>query len=287
MFHYLKLVKNQLEQLSKINFIKKIMKKNIALLAFTCVSIIMIFGIYTPKATSNSNGAPSGFANNPSGNGTKTCTNCHNEAITPFPAGSGFKITKNGLPVTSYIPDSTYDVSFSIILNVGNKQTGFEATTENSAGFIGTNNTPGPGAKLIGAATYITQTTPKTGNNPTWTYKWTAPGANNNIVTFYGSLRVDNLGIYTTSLDLTEEVSSTAVANIFNSTVSLYPNPSNGAVTINNTGKPMNVSIFKFNGATVKTVLVNKTETINLNTGIYLFSINNDNQQYSKKVIIN
>lgn len=75
---------------------------------------------------------------------------------------------------------------------------------------------------------------------------------------------------------------------------SVYPNPSNDILNIDNTANALmqDISITDMNGRTVKTIKLNgessaKVNVSNLNTGIYMMSIKSDKGTVTKKIIKN
>lgn len=271
------------------------MKKAIFPLFLITIVAVSLFS-KVEKAYTYVNGSPGYKSGGPSSGGA-TCASCHGETVSNLAATSGgFIITKNGVTVTTYNADSTYDVSFGYIGNTGTKRTGFETCTElagTSGGFIGTNNTPGSGAKMIVSSQMVTHTTTKTGTNPTWTYKWTAPVSGTGSVTFYGVLRIDNTGIYKSNLTLTETiVTPSGISNVGFNTINTVPNPTNDFCKINIQAKevmaynaigalvPVNFSV---NGSNTTIDI----STLKSSEYYFLKIIDNNGKQFSSKIFKN
>ena len=71
----------------------------------------------------------------------------------------------------------------------------------------------------------------------------------------------------------------------------MYPNPSNGNFSINNSNKMYSIEIYSIIGQKIltakKTALNQKLSATNINKGMYLVKITDDSKSLIKKLIIN
>ena len=79
-----------------------------------------------------------------------------------------------------------------------------------------------------------------------------------------------------------------SVNDINENAISVYPNPSSGSIFVNGIPSQFTLSIYNLTGQKLNTFEANSTEEIQLNlpVGIYLVQIKNQQQQYTKKLII-
>lgn len=195
-----------------------------------CLLLILIlpFAIMNQLATGNSNGAPFGHANDPSGN-NKTCRACHSGAA-PTEINA---ITAN-VPVAGYTPGETYAITVSIS-EAGISRFGFQATVQNSsgnpAGTISLSNTTETG--LVGSNLYVNHRSAGTSGSgsKSWSFNWTAPAAGFGPATVYASVMAANNNgnnngdnVYRSSLTI-QENTLVSIADVLLNEISIYPNP--------------------------------------------------------------
>ncbi len=174
-----------------------------------------------------------GYAGDPAG-GNLTCKSCHSGPM-PVTDKSGW-ITSN-IPVTGYVPGSTYTVTATASA-AGHTTFGFEITPQNQSGiYLGSLATLNTQTQLDfnPAKPRISHTTSgiNGAGSKTWTFTWTAPGAGAGPVTFYGMFNVtnnDNSGtgdtIYSSKTMVMENTMSVAhVAATDPINIAVFPNP--------------------------------------------------------------
>lgn len=269
------------------------MKKTL-LFAFSIALALIINSSITQNAYTNSSGAPSGRAGNPAAS-NQTCSTCHgeNESVS---TNVLIELSQNSVPVTgNYTPGATYDLKLSLS-GGSTAQSGFEITSENSAGLIGT-WIAGTGSKFAGGNTkYITHSTPKSGTTLSWNMQWTAPAAGAGTITFYAVIRCNNQGIYTNTAVFNESAGSgVEIASAKNlSLQSVYTN--NGTIDLNlQAGKssPLNITVYNLQGAEVFAQKNNISAgmnqislPINQAKGMYIVKIATPEAVLAKKVIL-
>ncbi|MBI1184917.1 T9SS type A sorting domain-containing protein [bacterium] len=236
---------------------------------------------------SNFNGPPQAVSGSPLENGMN-CTFCHTGA----PNSGGGSIAISG--VDAYVPGQTYTIEVQIT-DQNSGMFGFQLTalTDNNkqAGTL----KAGTHTKLYkwSSNTYIEHNAPvKDGK---FSFEWTAPATDEGTVTFYASGNAANgdnssFGdhIYVTKQSA---MSATAVEDIAGSVFSLYPNPSNGRVTIAmNEGKQLtNVQVVDMQGKIVHQAnsLNQPSLTIeNLETGVYILKVQVNNDWFTRRLAI-
>ncbi len=164
-----------------------------ALMIFVLILLIhTLEGLYNPL-TSHETGAPAAHTGSP-GDNFETCTDCHNGPAETIVAGW---ITSN-IPVTGYVPGSTYSVS-ATINSPGHSKCGFEVSPQDAAGNIlgSLMITNLAETKLVGLGNYVTHTaagTSSPGGTKTWTFDWVAPASGTGDVTFYGAFNATDNG---------------------------------------------------------------------------------------------
>ncbi|OFY62513.1 MAG: hypothetical protein A3H98_13180 [Bacteroidetes bacterium RIFCSPLOWO2_02_FULL_36_8] len=277
------------------------MNKKLLFTLSACV-IIIIFSTVR-EIHSNGTGAPEGYSGAPGGNGN--CTGCHEE-------GSGSDqpgwITSN-IPVTGYLPDSTYTLT-ATATKVGEPKFGFEIRPYSTdAAKEGTLILTDPNAtQLIGSGKYITHTaTGTTGSgNKSWNFKWKAPAAGINKVTFYGAfVCANNNGsptedeVYVSTLAV-KDTTKVGIEEFIskNSKINIYPNPGNGNCFIDIDAlhhTSYNVSIVNGTGQIIHNEVVNVTpgqKTIkniqleNNSYGTYIIKFSSNKEEINKPLIV-
>ncbi|MDR0803417.1 choice-of-anchor V domain-containing protein [Fluviicola sp.] len=131
----------------------------------------------------NAAGSPGGKTGAP---GDGNCTQCHSGAVQ---SGSGFNLvslTNGGTAVTDYDPNTTYQVTVTMLTN--NPKNGFEIVALNpnntAAGTFAITNATNTKTISFGGKTRVTHKLVGTTLN-SWTFNWTSPSTNVGTVTFY------------------------------------------------------------------------------------------------------
>lgn len=280
------------------------MKKNLLFIAFTLFTGIAIIGLSMHSATSYPEGAPSSVAGAPGDNG-KTCakSGCH-------PGGSTaiFDVITSDVPVTGYVPDSTYTIT-ATITDPNLVKFGFEITPQNTAGTVlGTMSiSDAVKTKFTSSSNkYITHTS--NGNlfpdhTATWSFHWTAPAAGTGDVTFYGAFDFANNNggtsgdvIHTATLVIPEGF-GTAVNDVVSiESLNVFPNPAADHVNISyalSQAGPVDITLFDLSGKAVKELSRHDqapgTHHIDLplsdvGSGVYIVKLHAGDQVITRKV---
>lgn len=244
--------------------------------------------------------------------GSTGCFNCHgnqNSATTVT-----LTLMDGSTEVTEYEPGKTY----YIIMAGSNSNTtqgkyGFQLTCANAGGAAaGTFNTNGiTGVAARANNTFLEHSTPLTGNSigsagfeyGSQLLKWTAPAAGTGTVKFYAVLNAVNGN---NSSDAGDQWNFGASANITERTttavksinqlkgVTLFPNPSNGAVIVelgNTTPGKYTFQLTDMTGRVLQSSEAllgsgtnqHKADVSALGTGIYLMKVTNGQQETTMK----
>jgi hypothetical protein len=275
------------------------MNKNLQIITSTLLMTAFISGMsaFTNSETSaNSTGAPATRTGSPGD--TKSCTTCHAGT-----AQNAIGIMSSNIPVTGYVPGSTYMIN-AVCTDATKNRFGFEISPQNIAGAkLGVLTvTDITRTKLVGSGKYITHTSAGTTGTGTisWSFNWTAPAAGTGDVTFYGAFNFSNhnnatsgdlikLSQFTVSEDLftgIENISASAQINI-------YPNPVSdiARIVMPSSIKPETIRIFALDGKVVRTfenLPTNENFEMNVATlaaGTYYVSLETENGFYSSKLI--
>lgn len=190
----------------------------------------------------NSGGRASGGGDNTGRTGTSaTCQQCHNSGSFANPT-TVMTITRNGMPVTGYVPGQIYDVSLTVSSTTAGGKFGFSAVAvkksdnTTNAGSL-TAVTSGTMIHTLGGRQYAEQHMVL--SNGLVQFKWTAPATGFGVVKFYaagnvvngtGSTGGDN-GTPSISLELAEAVSTVQQANLI-AAMTAYPNPTQNILNL-------------------------------------------------------
>ena len=69
--------------------------------------------------------------------------------------------------------------------------------------------------------------------------------------------------------------------------LSIYPNPSKGIINIdNNSNLISNIEIINTLGQTIKSYITNKSISVELEKGVYIVKIKNEEETISRKIVI-
>lgn len=192
------------------------MKKTIIASIIGIAAVVM-----TGELTSNPTGAPLGRTGSPADGATCSSSGCH--FGTPSPLAN--VITSN-IPTTGYVPGQSYTITVTVP-GSGNK--GFQVSPQKTDGTqLGTLQA-GPGTQVNGK--YITHTAQKTGT-AVWNFNWTAPAAGTGNVTFYGAFAQGRSTTRTSSLTVSEAVSTSVSELRAFSKVNVYPNPASSEINL-------------------------------------------------------
>lgn len=188
-----------------------------------CMGILLAI---SSTVFTNTGGAPAGRTAAP---GEGNCTGCHSGSlITSGADWNNFTITSN-IPVTGYVPGSTYTITISHTQSGINKW-GFQATVLNSsntmAGTIVNTNTLQMSTQTSGGKTYIGQNSGGTSGSGTksWSFDWTAPNPGVGSITVYAVVNASNNNssdagdlIYARNVSFTQQGQGPPVATIVSS----------------------------------------------------------------------
>lgn len=267
---------------------------------------MFVVGLSMHSATSYPEGAPSSVAGAPGDNG-KTCAKngCH-----PGNATAIFDAITSNVPVTGYVPDSTYTITASIT-DPGLVKFGFEITPQSASGtMLGTMSiTDAVTTKFTSSSNkYITHTS--NGNyfpnhTATWSFNWTAPAAGTGDVTFYGAFDFANNNggtsgdlIYTSTLVIPEGfgtgINEPASIHTFN----VFPNPAADQTTISYTltqAQPVLISLFDLSGKEVMQLSRENQAAAGtyqfqlpiseIGSGVYVIKLTTGDQSFTRKLV--
>jgi hypothetical protein len=208
------------------------MKKIYFIFSIFIISMSMVL-VSTPGAHSNSSGGPSGNTGSPGDGFTCQRSGCHNGT-----AQSRAGLITSNVPASGYLPGTTYTITVTLS-EPGINRFGFQVSPQSPTGtLLGTLiSTDGPNTQLVGGGKYITHrnagTQPSSTNTRTWTFDWIAP--DEAAATFYGSMMASNNNgnnggdqVFTSSLALQRDISSSVNSNLGETTFTIFPNPMEG-----------------------------------------------------------
>lgn len=268
------------------------------LFAATVIAIGIIFADHTSVAEGNVAGAPIGKTGSPGD--ASNCTGCH-AGVASTTAG----LITSSVPVTGYIPGTTYTITATITASGINKF-GFEASPQNGSGtqkgtLVVTNATE---TKLLGTtAKYITHKSAGTSGtgSKTWTFDWVAPAAGNGNVTMYGAFVAANGNgtntgdqVFLSSLLIAEDLTA-GIAGVDNENgIVLYPNPANEKMFLKLSDadkKIVSIQLTDITGKSIKTISYDNLpedksiDIADLPGGMYVLSIVSESGTSIKKFI--
>ncbi|MCF6213611.1 MAG: T9SS type A sorting domain-containing protein [Flavobacteriaceae bacterium] len=245
-----------------------------------------------------SSGAPNAGVTGSPGDGFD-CTACHTGADTFTAYNLALNIQTN-IPSGGYTLGQTYTITVSQTYS-GAIEHGFQITAENSvASKVGTFViTDALHTQVQNSGAFVTHT--KAGNDiASWSFNWVAPSIDSGVITFYVASIAGNPnssgGTTTTNSQMTKATLTVggvlAVNNNQLLNFSMYPNPSDGQVTLQlpSDVNQAQVDIFDYLGKTrIKKSVNASNSTIdisNLNKGIYFMRIQTDSKIGTKKLIV-
>lgn len=274
-----------------------IYKKTIVSVFALAVGAICITDL-TSTAHSNAGGAPMGRTGSP-GDGSN-CTSCHSGS-----ASSGGTITSN-VPLTGYIPGTTYNITATITV-AGINKFGFEVspqgTTSTQKGtLVVTNATE---TKLLGSTgKYITHKSTGTAGTgtKTWNFDWVAPAAGSGNAILYGAFVAANGNgtnsgdqVFLTNLLIQENITAGIMDVAANAdSWIVYPNPAADKINIESidvTAEMKSVDIYDITGKRHKSInyeTFTQTQSLDiadLPSGMYVLNIQTDKAIITKKFV--
>lgn len=253
--------------------------------------IVLIFSVALISGITNGSQAPYGHTGSP-GDG-KTCNQCHSGTSL-----TDTNITTN-IPASGYVPGTTYTITISVT-RAGINKFGFQITAENTAhskvgSFIITNSAQ---TKMV--QNEVTHTGTGTGainNSKTWTVDWTAPAAGTGNVSFYTAINAANGNshpsgdqILTSSLAVSEDLSSSISNLVLNNDFKLYPTVAENKFTIESNKLISEIAIFDLTGKVIYQTnavygnLMN-IDITNYQSGTYIIQTKTDGGIITKKLI--
>lgn len=188
--------------------------RNILKVMLTLSAAGLIFSAFTLL---HSNGSPGGYTGSP-GDG-KTCVQCHGGTAT---TQAGI-ITSDVPPIAGYTPGANYTITVTVP-GSADLNKGFEVSPQNATGTLLGTLTAGSGSQLVNSSKSVTQTTPEITGPAVWTFTWKAPVAGTGNVTFYGAFVSGYSTVLTSTMTVSEHVSSSINA-VNQLAFNIYPNP--------------------------------------------------------------
>jgi hypothetical protein len=164
-------------------------KMKTSFIVVTCLTVALL-SIGTANLHSRSNGAPAGYANDPSG-GSATCTSCHSGTAST-PSSSVVSISSN-IPANGYVPGATYTVTATVNYPSFSRF-GFELSPQFSTGaYAGTMINTSAETQIV-STKYITHTSSGISGTGTksWSFNWIAPAQGSGTISFYASFLASN-----------------------------------------------------------------------------------------------
>lgn len=217
------------------------------------------------------------------------CTSCHSGGSFGTSVTINLNDQTTGMPVTSYAPNTTYDLE--IIVNASSGTPGgygFQVTGLNTTNVqSGSYANPSSNAQI--ASSRLVEHDGTSATN-TFTVEWTAPSAGDGSVTFYAAGNAVN-GTGNTSgdqaalnnLTVTEATFSTGAFEV--EQISIYPNPSRDEINISGLNEIAPYSIYNVLGAEVLRGSLGIDDSIGITgfeRGLYFLHINDTVLKFMK-----
>ncbi|HKJ42459.1 MAG TPA: choice-of-anchor V domain-containing protein [Sunxiuqinia sp.] len=258
--------------------------------------IVVTAGIIFTSEIMHSNGSPGGYTGSPLD--SRNCTQCHYGT-----AASRDSLISSDIPESGYIPGQTYSVS--VKLDDSNMNAcGFELTSETHFDKVGKfENITDQNTQTLNSGRSITHTylsNSPTNGSKTWKVDWVAPAQYTGQVHFYVACNAANGNASSTGDQIylsnytVEEGQLTGIDQQKAPPLSIYYNPGNRSIkilNIPNSKSKASAQVFSINGAPVKSVAdVNQHATIDasdLNAGVYIITVIQNNHVFSQKVSVN
>lgn len=247
------------------------------------------------SSTLGSGGSNGTFTGSPLDN--KTCASCHNS----YDVTEVSWITTN-IPEAGWIPSETYSITITASSATAQKM-GFELTAENTDEKVGVFTFPDDGRMKLasGSKTKVTHTsdgvTPENGHI-TWEATWTAPDVDKGDVTFYAAINAANGNsntsgdsIFVTSITSTQDASSTAVHEVENISLKVFPNPASDYLFVRTIENIRSTEVINLSGQIQLKQTGNNSNNMrmdvsSLQPGIYVISANTEVESYTRKIRI-
>jgi hypothetical protein len=244
------------------------------------------------------------YTNAPGDDLGNNCRYCHSDNALNASGGTlAIKLLDGNNEVTEWVANKQYNLNVSIS-KPGAVKYGFEISAKKGATStnIGTFS-PGTASQFVSGTngTYITHDGPGAGN---WTFSWTAPAASSDPITFYVAANAanddnQNTGdfIYTAKKTITSSPASISEKELFNSNVRVLENPVGQHLIVDFVQpktEEASIKVYTLHGKEIKLPVslqgsgVNKrfvVETIDLQQGLYIFSLQSGENQVSKKFL--
>jgi len=266
------------------------MKKNYSF--YLAILTPIIWGLFF-AGTLYHNGSPGSKTGSPGDNGVN-CTACHTGA--PNEVSDWIS---SDIPELGYVLGETYTIT-ATGTHIGVGRFGFELTSEDEAGTkVGEFIVSGDGqTQLVNGNKSITHTssgiTPE-GDSKVWTFQWTAPTTDVGEITFYGAFNATNNNgnstgdvVYLSSLSSDE--STAGIDDIVAIDFVMSPNPSYGNLSVVFDYNNADISIFDLNGRLIlhqeHYVSGENISLSQLNKGVYIVRVQNDQKYQSQKLVI-
>lgn len=271
---------------------KKIYFNRLFLATFTLFTIIALMSSSSGRANvwgQAVTGAP--------GDTNKTCASSGCHASNAFSPNASLSIQdENGNMVSQYLPGSTYDVTLAIETSGMPSAYGFQMvalTADDSPATEWIDLGSNVQSVQLGERNYIEHNSPSSSNE--FKTKWVAPIEAVGDITFYFAANAVNgngspTGDGGTSSTFVMSEFSTSSIDIPEVSITLFPNPANDVVTIKGYENEFCYSIFNINGKLVqkaKQVGISTLNISDLRPGLYFITLQNDNQNVTKKLIKN
>ena len=263
------------------------MKKSVIIYSFSVVAILAFYS-FSGNDMRYPSGAPAGYTGSPFDG--KNCTHCHGGAT----ANVDGWITSN-VPETGYVPGETYDINLTV--SAGGKK-GFEISPQSLTGDLQGELHAVSGTKLVGNGKYITHSNKVSSNPAIWTFQWTAPSEGTGNVNLYGAIAINESQTKLTSLLIPENITASVIENE-QPQIIVFPNPVQSNLTIYySLSKPeyVKVNLYDINGTLIDILLseyqaqgnqsLNYLVDGNLESGIYLISIEYNSKMIVKKIVV-
>lgn len=235
----------------------------------------------------------------PLSNRTCAAAGCHSSGSFTVNLNLEVKDTDGNL-VTEYTPGTTYEVTLTNNASGSPAGYGFQMVSlldDNSGVNEWTTLDNFSQTATLGSRTYVEQA----GTNPsnTVTLQWTAPAEGSGNVSFYavgnavnGNGNTAGDGVGTTSLSLSEKMTSSVVENQINS-LKIYPNPANDFINIDMGNIPADsYTIVNIQGQTILNgQITNQSKTLDISSlqrGLYFVYLQDETRVniYTQRLIV-
>ncbi len=276
------------------------MKKTIYTLFFG--TLLFVGGSILLTSSSNGRAFSANDGNTGAPGEGQTCRSCH---------GGGFGTTvsitlkdSTGFPVSDYVPGKVYDVDVSINTTGTAQRYGFQMVTltSNSIPYNAWTQ-PAPNTRIASAGQRDYAEHRGKSITSTFSTKWTAPVAGTGDIVFYaGGAAVNNDGSTsgdggnTTSLTISEDISTSVNELSIADKLAFFPNPVEGQLFIQNSNSETLTGIIKIVDLSGKLIMdrslsvdANGQEVVDmtkLNSGVYMAQIITNNQGSATKRIV-